>query len=146
MNSLGNKKSNLLDVLALLFFLLGTTLIVEFLLGERTSDYPISSKDFLTFVQTQKPIIIDLRESDEIAKSPIFYQSVIHYPFLELQQDMSRLDIDSTLTYLLVCTDGNRSRLIASFLSSRGIIVPYLQDGLWGVPSEQLRFFREKMK
>jgi len=146
MNLFGKKKSNLLDVFALFFFLLGTTLIVEFLLGERTSDYPVSSNDFLTFVQTQKPVIVDLRESDEIAKSPIFYHPMIHHPFLELQQDMSPLHVDPTLTYLLVCTDGNRSRLIASFLSSRGIIVPYLQDGLWGVPAEQLNLFREKMK
>lgn len=118
---------------------------MEFLLGERTSDYPISSRDFLAFVKREKPVIIDLRETDEIKKLPIFYRPMIHYPFLELQQDMSLLHIDSTLTYLLVCTDGNRSRLVASLLSSRGIIVPYLRDGLWGVPHEQLDFFREKI-
>lgn len=146
MSLFGKEKSKLLDVLALSFFLLGVTLIARFLWGERTSDYPISSHDFLTFVKTEKPTIIDLRESDESTKFPISYSPIIHYPFLELQQDMSVLHIDSTLTYLLVCTDGNRSRLIASFLSSRGIIVPYLQDGLWGVPPEQINYFREKMK
>lgn len=146
MNFFGKYRSKLLDILALTFFLLGTTLIVKFLLGERTSDYPIQSHDFLTFVKTEKPVIIDLREADEIEKFPILYHPVVHHPFFELQQDMSRLQIDSSLTYLLVCTDGNRSRLIASSLSSSGIIVPYLQDGLWGVPDKQLKLFREKMK
>jgi rhodanese-related sulfurtransferase len=146
MNLFGKNRSKLIDILTLIFFLLGTTLIVEFLLGERTADHAISSKNFLTFVETEKPVIIDLRESDEINKSPLFYPSIIHHSFLELQQDLSALDIDSSKTYLLVCTDGNRSRLIASLLSSRGIYVPYLQDGLWGVPAEQLAFFRKGIK
>ena len=146
MNLFGNSRSKLVDIFALIFFLFGTTLIVGFLLGERTSEHAISSKDFLMFVKAEKPIIIDLRESEEIKKSPLFYHSIIHHSFLELQQNMSLLNIDSTRTYLLICTDGNRSRLIASLLSSRGVSIPYLQDGLWGVPPEQLTLFREVVK
>ena len=130
----------------MMFFFMGTVLIVSYLLGERTSDYSVPSRDFLTFVQTQAPTIIDLRESDEIDKLPIVYRPVIHFPFLDLQKDITQLQIDSALTYLLVCTDGNRSRLIASFLSARGILIPYLQDGLWGVPAKQLNLLHQKAK
>jgi len=131
-------KSNLLDLAILVFAVMAIALVVAYLIGERTSDFSIPSDKFMTFLETQNPIIIDLREPNEISEMRLSYQPVYYYPFLNLQKDMLQLNIDTTLTYLLVCSDGNRSRLISNSLASQGIKVPYLRDGLWGVPEEQL--------
>ncbi len=128
-----------MDSVILMLAFVGITYIVIFLLGERTPDFTISSNNFLEYINKNEPIIIDLRESDEVSEFQLPYQSVIHHPFLSLQKDISQLNIDSTLTYLLICNDGNRSRLISSYLASQGITIPYLQDGLRGVPETQIK-------
>jgi rhodanese-related sulfurtransferase len=143
MSGLNSTKSKLIDLTILIFFCVSVTSVVVFLLGERTPDYAISSQNFADYVRKNQPVIIDLRESNEISKSQLLYQPMIHYPFLNLERDISLLKIDSTHSYLLVCNDGNRSRLISSYLASRGITAHYLQDGLWGVPEKQIERLRK---
>lgn len=135
-------KSKLIDLAILIFFCASVASIVFYLLGERTHDNVISSQNFFEYVSKNRPVIIDLRESNEISRFPLSYQPIIHYPFLELQKDISLLNIDSTHSYLLVCNDGNRSRLISSYLASHGITAYYLQNGLWGIPEKQIERLR----
>ena len=131
-------KSNLVDMTILAFAVITALLVIAYLISERNSDFSISSDEFLTYLQTHKPIVIDLREPNEISRMRLNYQPVNYYPFLNLEKDMSQLKIDTTLSYLLICNDGNRSRLVSTYLASQRIKIPYLQGGLWGVPKEQL--------
>lgn len=131
-------KTNLVDLAILAFAVVTVSLVIAYLISERNSDYSVRSDKLLTYLQTHRPVIIDLREPDEISHMHLSYQPVNYYPFLNLQKDMSQLNIDTTHSYLLVCNDGNRSRLVSTYLASQGIKIPYLQDGLWGVPKEQL--------
>ena len=141
---LKNIKSNLIDLIILGFFIIGMFSIVTYLIGQRDPDYPVNSNKFIEFIEANKPIIIDLREYNEISNNTLKYQPLLHYPFLDLQKDISKLNIDSSQTYLFVCTDGNRSRLITSSLSAKGITAYYLKDGLWGVPDRQLKQLKMK--
>lgn len=134
-----NLKSNIIDLAILVVFIAGVFSIIMYLIGQRDPDYPVNSDKFIEFIETNKPIIVDLRESNEIAENPLFYQPLIHYPFLDLQKDVSRLNLELSKTYLFVCTDGNRARLINSYFSAKGIVTYYLKDGLWGVPRKQLK-------
>jgi rhodanese-related sulfurtransferase len=138
-----NLKSNTTELAILVFFIAGVFSIIMYLISQRDPDYPIDSDKFIEFIEVNKPIIVDLRESNEITQYPLNYQPLIHYPFLELQKDISKLNLEISKTYLFVCTDGNRARLINSNFSAKGIITYYLKDGLWGVPQKQLEQLKE---
>lgn len=136
-----NSKSRLWDTLILIFFIVGVTYVIMFLLEERAPDFSIPSEDFYPFVSANQPVIIDLRESEEVEKQPLHYTSMLYVPFLDIEKDISQLsdavEVDPAKTYLLICSDGNRSRLISFYLASHEIAAYYLKDGLWGVPAEQ---------
>jgi len=93
----------------------------------------VESHDFYTFLEKKKPIIIDLRESNEILKQPLNYDKVIHLPFLFLESRLDQVTIPQDGPVLLVCSDGNRARLITTMLHKKGIDTYFLRSGLWGV-------------
>jgi rhodanese-related sulfurtransferase len=93
----------------------------------------IESEDFYTFIESQHPIIIDLRESTEIENMPLDYKQTIHLPFLFLESRINEVNIPQNGPILLVCSDGNRSRLIATLLQKEGVKSYYLRSGLEGV-------------
>jgi rhodanese-related sulfurtransferase len=97
----------------------------------------VESHDFYTFLEKKKPIIIDLRESDEILKQPLDYDRTIHLPFLFLESRLDQVAIPQDGPVLLVCSDGNRARLITTMLHKRGIETYFLRSGLWGVEREK---------
>jgi rhodanese-related sulfurtransferase len=90
----------------------------------------VPSEKFETFLQEQNPIIIDLRESVELAKYPLDYQPLLHLPFSFLQNHLNWINIPQNETILYVCSDGNRARLIASLLQKQGCQGYYLRSGL----------------
>ena len=76
----------------------------------------VESRDFYSFVEEKKPIIIDLRESRELQKRPLNYDKTIHLPFLFLESRLNQVNIPQNGPLLLVCSDGNRGRLIQAGL------------------------------
>ena len=93
----------------------------------------VESRDFYTFVEEKKPIIIDLRESRELQKRPLDYNKTIHLPFLFLESRLNQVNIPQVGPLLLVCSDGNRGRLIATLLNKKGVHSFFLRSGLEGV-------------
>ena len=93
----------------------------------------VESRDFYTFVEEKKPIIIDLRESRELQKRPLDYDKTIHLPFLLLESRLNQVNIPQNGPLLLVCSDGNRGRLIATLLNKKGVHSYFLRSGLEAV-------------
>ena len=90
----------------------------------------VESNDYYTFIEKQNPIIIDLRESPEIQSNPLDYEKTIHLPFLFIESRLDKVNIPQKGPILLVCSDGNRSRLIATLLHKKGVETYYLESGL----------------
>lgn len=90
----------------------------------------LPTEEFEAFLEEQHPIIIDLRESNELAKAPLDYQPLIHLPFLFIEKHLQMIEIPQNQPVLFVCSDGNRARLVASLLYKRGCQGHYLQAGL----------------
>ena len=113
--------------------------IFMFMLGvENQFNIPaVESKDYYTFLEKEKPIIIDLRESNEIIKQPLDYDKTVHLPFLFLESRLDQVTIPQDRPVLLVCSDGNRARLIATMLHKKGIETYFLRSGLWGVEGRE---------
>lgn len=90
----------------------------------------VEPSHFEQWVAAQSPVIIDLRESEEVERFPLAYQPVIHLPFLTIEGKLDRIQIPRGRPVLFVCSDGNRARLVASLLLEKGIHTYYLQSGL----------------
>ena len=99
----------------------------------------VKSIDFHKWIAVHQPIIIDLRESIEIERDPLDYQPTIHLPFLYIKDRLEHISIPQNHKILLVCSDGNRARLIASLLYKRGIKSYYLKSGLHYVNRTRLK-------
>ncbi len=99
----------------------------------------LPNEKFQVFIEEQHPIIIDLRESNELAKDPLNYQPLIHLPFLFIEKHLTQIEIPQNYPVLFVCSDGNRARLVASLLYKRGYQGHYLQAGLNRGRNEKIR-------
>jgi len=98
----------------------------------------LPNEKFEAFLEEQHPIIIDLRESNELMKNPLDYQPLIHLPFLFIEKHLQMIQIPQNQPVLFVCSDGNRARLIASLLYKRGCQGHYLQGGLNHVRNKKI--------
>jgi rhodanese-related sulfurtransferase len=90
----------------------------------------VHAREFTEWVSQHHPVIIDLRESSERARHPLAYQPALHLPFVTIFNHLQQIPVDAHAPTLLVCSDGNRARLIAYLLNERGIRVYYLAEGL----------------
>ncbi|NOX38502.1 MAG: rhodanese-like domain-containing protein [Calditrichaeota bacterium] len=126
------------DFWVLLFFLTTTSVVYWIAAGEHFKIRAVKSNDFLSFVQDHQPVVVDLREDNERSRLPLTYPHLIHRPFLSLVDEVESFPLDPERDYLLVCSDGNRARLIATQFAEIGHMVFYLQNGLWGLNSRQL--------
>ena len=97
----------------------------------------VESRYYYTFIEEKKPIIIDLRESIELQKRPLDYDKTIHLPFLFIESRLDQVNIPQNRAVLLICSDGNRARLVATLLHKKGVNSYYLQSGLDGVGSRK---------
>ena len=93
----------------------------------------IDSSDFYNFLEKEKPLILDLRESSEILSNPLDYEKTIHLPFLFIESRLNQINIPQNGPVLTVCSDGNRARLITTLLDKKGVNSYYLKSGLDGV-------------
>jgi len=98
----------------------------------------VESENFESWVKQNSPIIIDLREGTEAAARPLQYKPVIHLPFLSIENKLDQIQIPRNHKVLLVCSDGNRARLVASILWEKGIHTYYLKSGLDFVQSSTI--------
>lgn len=93
----------------------------------------VPSKDFHSWVEKHRPVIVDLREMVEIQRKPLDYQPTIHLPFLYIESRLDSINLPQNHPILFACSDGNRARLIASLLRKKGIKSHYLRSGLESV-------------
>ena len=98
----------------------------------------VETENFARWVTENSPIIIDLREGEEAASHPLVYQPVIHLPFLTIENRLDEIRLPGNQKVLLVCSDGNRARLVASILWELGSRTYYLKSGLDFVPSSPI--------
>ncbi|MEJ2049630.1 MAG: rhodanese-like domain-containing protein, partial [Calditrichota bacterium] len=94
----------------------------------------LKPSQYYQWVEQNKPIIIDLREGNEIFQNPLNYQPVINLPFLQIENKMDSINLPETEKVLFVCSDGNRSRLICSLLKNKSPNIYYLKHGLKSLP------------
>ncbi|HFE63142.1 MAG TPA: rhodanese-like domain-containing protein [Caldithrix sp.] len=90
----------------------------------------VEPSHFEQWVSEHSPVIIDLRESEEIERFPLTYQPVIHLPFLSIEGKLDQIQIPRDCPVLFVCSDENRARLVASLLFEKDIRTYYLRSGL----------------
>ena len=99
----------------------------------------IESRDYYTFIEEKQPIIIDLRESAEIQKQSLAYDRTIHLPFLFLESRLDEVNIPQNGPVLMVCSDGERGRLITTLLHKKGVKTYYLREGLESVKKTRIQ-------
>lgn len=123
-----------LEALVLLL-IIATMSGIYFVAGEKhvlAPSLPVS--EFQKVVQAESPVLIDLRESQEILVQPFPHQPMLHLPFSFLRAKRFELVLSSNRRFIFICNDGNRSRLVASLLAEKGIRVAYLEKGIWSLP------------
>lgn len=82
-----------------------------------SADAPrISPEQYTSQVQSTPHILVDVRESSEVAQGVI--PGAIHIPLGQLQSRLSELPKDQTI--VVYCRSGNRSRTAASTLKAGG--------------------------
>jgi rhodanese-related sulfurtransferase len=104
----------------------------------------VPSEEFEIFLQEQNPILIDLRESVELARDSLNYQPLLHLPFQFVENHLDQIIIPQDIPVLYVCSDGNRARLIAALLQKRGYLSYYLRSGLNYIRKQEAQGSRNK--
>lgn len=128
------KKKRLVAETSITLLVLSSWIFLIILAVQNQFNVPsVEGKNFAQWVNEHQPIIIDLREKNEIDKKPIPYEPIIHMPFLFIESRLEHVTIPQDYQVLFVCSDGNRARLIASLLTNKGIDVYYLKSGLYDV-------------
>lgn len=94
-------------------------------------DVPVvQQREFTGFLQKEHPIVWDLREGPEVASHPFYYSPTLHLPFYFVKDRLNRLTIPQNYKVVLICSDGNRARIIANLLWEKHIAVYYLNSGI----------------
>ncbi|GAB4366658.1 MAG: hypothetical protein Kow0042_06690 [Calditrichia bacterium] len=105
-------------------------IVIHVAVGHHFDIQEVDSANFEQWASEHHPILIDLRESHEITRFPLEYQPLIHLPFSWIMERLDQVQIPDQKPVLLVCSDGNRARLVASLLAERGIQTYYLNFGI----------------
>ncbi len=90
----------------------------------------IKSSEVVHWVHVQQPLIVDLREKNEPRDIPFVEDDLIRKPFLSLIETPDSLRIPRDRPILFICSDGNRSRLMATLFHEKGYDTYYLLDGM----------------
>ena len=118
-------------VLAYVLFIVVLTIIA---VNNQFNAKALKPNQYYKWLEENKPIIIDLREGNEIFQNPLNYQPVINLPFLQIENKIDSINIPEMEKVLFVCSDGNRSRLICSLLKNKSPNIYYLEHGLKSLP------------
>ncbi|MEC5424875.1 rhodanese-like domain-containing protein [Virgibacillus sp. C22-A2] len=87
----------------------------------------VSSKELIRIMENDnKPVVIDVRESEEVANGVI--EGAKHIPLQSIPDVIEELD--KSKHYVLVCRSGARSMKAASFLDEHGYKVSNLAGGM----------------
>jgi len=103
----------------------------------------LHANQYYQWVERNKPIIIDLREGNELFKNPLNYEPLINLPFLQIENRVDSIQIPQTEKVLFVCSDGNRARLICSLLKNKSANIYYLEHGLLSLPKADEKVTRQ---
>jgi rhodanese-related sulfurtransferase len=95
----------------------------------------IDPSQFEPWVESNKPVLVDLREETEKTTCALKYQLVIKMPFLLIQDKLDKIQLPRDREVLFVCSDGNRARLVSNLLREKGVHSYYLRAGLARLPS-----------
>ena len=90
----------------------------------------IKSSQLESWIRNKQPLIIDLREENESRDFPFAHNELIHKPFLSVVEKLDSLNLPRNKPLLFICSDGNRSRLVATLLHEKGFDSYYLLDGM----------------
>ncbi len=92
----------------------------------------IKSDQLLRWIQIHQPLIVDLREENEPREVLFRNDELLHRPFLSLIENPDSLSLPRNRPVLFICSDGNRSRLMATLFHEKGFNSYYLLDGMKG--------------
>jgi rhodanese-related sulfurtransferase len=118
-------------VLAYVLFIVVLTIIA---VNNQFNAKALKPNQYYKWLEENKPIIVDLREGNEIFQNPLNYKPVINLPFLQIENKIDSINIPEMEKVLFVCSDGNRSRLICSLLNKKSPNIYYLEHGLKSLP------------
>ena len=104
----------------------------------------VPSEKFDSFLQEHNPLVIYLRESNELTLDPLDYQPLLHLHFQFVENHLDQIIIPQDNPVLYVCSDGNRARLIAALLQKKGYSSYYLRSGLHYIKTREVQGTRYK--
>lgn len=90
----------------------------------------VSAGELSLWIEKHHPLLIDVRESNELLHTPLPFNPSLHLPFLMVYDRVNTLAFLNTRPLLFICSDGNRSRYMATLLAKRGFNTFYLKFGL----------------
>jgi len=131
------EKATIRDWGITLFFVISIFLIYHIAAKYHFNSSNISPQIFREILEENKNVVlIDLRESPEVLREPFSSPTpLMHIPFLWLRSAHSLPVVTPGQITILICSDGNRSRLISTLLAEQGAHTFYLEEGLWSLPS-----------
>ena len=134
------------EITIIILFLVFWITLITMAVTNQFNVASVPSEKFEIFLQEHNPIVIDLRESVELARDPLNYQPLLHLPFQFVENHLDQIIIPQDNPVLYVCSDGNRSRLIASLLRKRGYQGYYLKSGLHYFRAAEAQGSRNKVQ
>ncbi len=90
----------------------------------------VQPEQFSEWVDQNQPLIINLCEKKELLQYPLRYQPMLNLPFLSIEKRLKKIQLPTNRKILIVCSDGNRSRYVATLLTERGISCYFLKSGI----------------
>ena len=122
------------QIIIVIAFILFTGTLTYIAVDNQFNVKVLHANQYYQWVEENRPIIIDLREGNELYKNPLTYQPLINLPFLQIEGRMDSIQIPQKRKVLFVCSDGNRARLICSLLKHKSANIYYLEHGLLSLP------------
>jgi len=122
-------KEKLIEYLVILF-IIGTIMVIVYaMLRNQSPLLPVKPSQFESWKKGKPVMVIDLRETTERLKFPWTKTPSIHFPFTFFLKTGLIPSLDPRMKYILLGSDGNRSRLVATQWAEQGIFIPYLEGG-----------------
>lgn len=90
----------------------------------------VSVQELPLWIEGNHPLLIDVRESNELRQMALPFTPHLHLPFLMVYDRVNSLSFLDERPLLFICSDGNRSRYMATLLAKRGFKTYYLKFGL----------------
>ena len=94
------------------------------------------TKDEISQVNPDETLLIDIRESEEVADEPNPLAGVTHMPMGKVFVEAYKGNIPKDKPVVSICKTGGRCKVLTEYLQERGYQADYLEGGLMALDEQ----------